>query len=126
MGLDVHNYPPFRIRVFNRAYERTGYEQPERDADEAALYEHALGFLDRFIEEASERGLTLRHRLDAQSLVWAILQGRDQPTEPEEDTPPLSDEFSRKLEESFPSEFGGLVSGDVHGQGPPETIPELK
>ena len=88
MGLDVHNYPPFRIRVFNRAYERTGYEQPERDADEAALYEHALGFLDRFIEEASERGLTLRHRLDAQSLVWAILQGRDQPTEPE-DTPPL-------------------------------------
>ena len=125
MGLDVHNYPPFRIRVFNRAYERTGYEQPERDADEAALYEHALGFLDRFIEEASERGLTLRHRLDAQSLVWAILQGRDQPTEPEEDTPPLSDEFSRKLEESFPSEFGGLVSGDVHGQGPPETIPEL-
>ena len=87
MGLDVHNYPPFRIRAFNQAYERTGYEQPERDADEAALYEHALGFLDRFIEEASERGLTLRHRLDAQSLVWAILQARGEPTE-SEDTPP--------------------------------------
>ena len=38
---------------------------------------------------------------------------------------PLNDEFSRKLEESFPSEFGVLVSGDVHGQGPHETIPEL-
>ena len=38
---------------------------------------------------------------------------------------PLNDEFCRKLEESFPSEFGGLVSGDVHGQGPPETLPAL-
>ena len=38
------------------------------------MYEHALGFLDRFIEEASERGLELRHRLDAQSLVWMILK----------------------------------------------------
>ncbi len=40
------------------------------------MYEHALGFLDRFIEEAQERGLTLRHRLDAQSLVWAIREDR--------------------------------------------------
>ena len=48
-------------------------KRPDKDADEAALYEHALGFLDRFIEEASERGLTLRHRLDAQSVVWGVL-----------------------------------------------------
>ena len=72
MGLDVEQYPPFRVTVFNQAYERTGYDQPEQDADEAALYEHALSFLDRFIEEAQTRGLTLRHRLDAQSVVWAI------------------------------------------------------
>ena len=39
------------------------------------MYEHALGFLDLFIEEASERELQLRHRLDAQSLVWMILKG---------------------------------------------------
>ena len=38
------------------------------------MYEHALGFLDRFIDEAAnERGLTLRHRLDAQSVVWGVL-----------------------------------------------------
>ena len=72
MGLDVEQYPPFRVTVFNQAYERTGYYQPEQDADEAALYEHALSFLDRFIEEAQTRGLTLRHRLEAQSVVWAI------------------------------------------------------
>ena len=71
MGLFVEQYPPFRIRIFNRAYVRTGHDQPEKGADEAALYEHALGFLDRFIDEASKRGLNLRHRLDAQSVVWA-------------------------------------------------------
>ena len=74
MELDVYKYPPFLIRKFEAAYERTGYEQADQNADEAALYQHALGFLDRFIEEASNRGLKLRHRLDAQSVVWAVLE----------------------------------------------------
>ena len=89
MALDVQQYPPFRIRAFNKAYESTGYEQPEQGADEAALYEHALGFLDRFVEEASKRGLTLRHRLDAQSLVWAI---QDAGVEPPDDRPDIEDQ----------------------------------
>ena len=80
MGLFVEQYPPFRIRIFNRAYVRTGHDQPEKGADEAALYEHALGFLDRFIDEASKRGLNLRHRLDAQSVVWAVVQARGDET----------------------------------------------
>ena len=37
MGLDVEQYPPFRTRAFERAYEHTGYDQPPHDADEAAL-----------------------------------------------------------------------------------------
>ena len=80
MGLDVYRYPPFRITLFNDTYDHVGYQRPNKGADEAALYEHSLGFLDRFIEEASERGLDLRHRLDAQSLVWMILKG-DPPLE---------------------------------------------
>ena len=82
MGLDVQKYPPFRVTVFNQAYQRTGYGQPAQGADAAAVYEHALGFLDRFIEKASDRGLTLRHHLDGESLVWAI---QDTPNEPPED-----------------------------------------
>ena len=78
MGLDVDQFPPFRPTIFNDAYAITGLEQPPNDADEAALYEHALGFLDSFIEEASGRGLKLRHRLDAQSVVWAVVRGRDE------------------------------------------------
>ena len=86
MGLDVEQYPPFRVGVFNSAYDRTGYEKPDGSADEADLYEHAIGFLDRFIEEASKRGLELRHRLDAQSVVWAVQQGRiEDPPEEEDD-----------------------------------------
>ena len=76
MGLDVKQFPPFGYETFKSAYERTGYDQPDNNADEAASYEHALGFLNRFIEEAAQRGLTLKHRLDAQSVVWAVVRGR--------------------------------------------------
>ena len=72
MALDVQQYPPFMVTLFKRAYARTGYVQPENGADEVASYQHALAFLDSFIKEAAERGLKLRHRLDAQSVVWAI------------------------------------------------------
>ncbi len=72
MGLDIDQYPPYRIRVFKKAYEATGYPEPEADGDEADEYEHALGFLDRFIDEAIQRGLTIPNRLDAQSLVWRL------------------------------------------------------
>ena len=72
MGVDVERYPPFRITVFTNAYDRTGYGRPEDDSDEAALYRHALEFLDRLIGEARGRDLPVRHRLDAQSLLWMI------------------------------------------------------
>ena len=79
MGLNVEQYPPFRVNVFNSGYRQTGYGEPEGAAREAELYEWALGFLDQFIEEASNRGLELRHRLDAQSVVWALVRGLDEP-----------------------------------------------
>ena len=72
MGLDAEKYSPFLITVFDKAYERTGYDEPPAGADEAALYEHALGFLDQFIREARSRGVPVRHRLDAQSLIWQL------------------------------------------------------
>ena len=77
MGLDAERFPPVRGQsVFNPAYQLTGYPEPKRDWDEATIYAHALDFLDRFIEEATTRGLELRHRLDAQSVVWAVVSDR--------------------------------------------------
>ena len=84
-GQGVEEYPSFQVTIFKQIYELTGYEQPAKDADEAALYEHALHFLDRFVEEAIERGLKLRHRLDAQSVAWAIVKGRVPPLPPPQD-----------------------------------------
>ena len=72
MGIDVEQYPPFRVTTFDKAYERTRFAPRPHGADEATMYEHALGFLDRFIEEARRRGVPVRHRLDAQGLVWII------------------------------------------------------
>ena len=88
MGEDVRKYPPYRIRVMKEAFAKTGYPPPQKDATEAELYEHALAFLDRFIEEAEARDIPVRHRLDAQSIVWGTLNfgGR----EDDEDGPPGS------------------------------------
>ena len=77
MGLDAEQYPPYRLNVFKRAYARTGYDQPQKGADSVDLYEHCLGFLGRFMQEADKRGMHVQDRLGAQSVVWAILQGDD-------------------------------------------------
>ncbi len=127
MGLDIEQYPPFRTGVFDKAYVRTRYEKPEPSADEATLYEHALGFLDRFIEEADGRGLKLRHRLDAQSVVWGVVS--EDPPEEEDDDPiqPESDLKQLAAELYLPAEFLEEINNlleekkQVIFQGPPGT-----
>ena len=86
MALGAERYPPFKKTEFYSAYERTGYPGPPDDADEAGLYEHALGFLDRFIDEARKRRLDRPgNRLEAQSVVW-VLEHPDSRTKPEPDS----------------------------------------
>ena len=68
MGLDVEQYPPFKSRSVRQCIRTYRVRAREQGADEAALYEHALGFLDRFIRGGEARGVPVRHRLDAQSL----------------------------------------------------------
>ena len=132
MGLDVEQYPPFRVTPFGKAYQQTGYGDPERGASEAETYEHALEFLDRFIEEAAERSLPLRHRLDAQSLLWVI-----QNEEPVSTVTPVEDEETvTKLLQSLDQLASELMwepdrlrmvihgledKGQVIFQGPPGT-----
>ena len=71
MGLDAERYPPFMTTAFAATYEVAKCQGPPKDADAAALYEHALGFLDRLIEEADTID-RLRTRLEAQSAVFGI------------------------------------------------------
>ena len=129
MGVDTERYPPFRVGYFTDAYARTGYPRPGDDADEAEQYDHALGFLDRVIEEASARGLSLRHRLDAQSVVWAVLRpddgeggGNGDPPDPEPTgLARLAEELSLPVE--FLEEIQTLLEDkrQVIFQGPPGT-----
>lgn len=74
MALGAERYPPFQRRTFEKTYKRVGYPKPSRGADEAGLYEHALEFLDRLVEEARARGFNRPgDRLEAQSVVWALV-----------------------------------------------------
>ena len=125
MGVDPEQFPPFRVSVFNPAYQLTQYDRPEEGTDEASSYECALGFLDRFIQEASERGLELRHRLDAQSVVWAIHRGRG--GTPDVDEVPEPDLNGLAAETYLPAPFLENIERllkdkkQVIFQGPPGT-----
>ena len=125
MGIDTQKFPPFRLRIFNRTYTRAGYDQPPRGADAAALYEHALGFLDHFISEARSRGISIQNRLEAQSVAWAI----DQSEGPKEDNDPPATQLSDLASSlyfpdlSFLEEIQFLLDEkrQVIFQGPPGT-----
>ena len=93
MGLDVERFPAFRIELSETVYECTGYDPPEGETKEAALYEHFLGFLDQFIKESRAHGVHLRHRLDAQGVVWQSQKGEQPFSLPKLNStqPPLCD-----------------------------------
>ena len=93
MGLDRDEYPPYLMTLFYQAYDQTNYPFPSSDDSEIVQYQHALGFLDRFMQEAESRGLEIEHHLEAQSLVWMVVnegapeekeEGEDVETEDEE------------------------------------------
>ena len=134
MGLDVEQSPPFRVTTFDNAYERNGYAPRPGDADEAALYEHALGFLDRLTLEARARGIPVRHRLDAQSLVWKVpyleREERQSASQPQSiESPPqptlqtLAEELFLTDPPDFLHEINTLLTDkqQVIFQGPPGT-----
>lgn len=63
-------FPYYRSTPFDNGYKLVGYPLPPSDASEATIYEHAIEFTDRIIDEARQRGLTVRDRLDAQGVLW--------------------------------------------------------
>ena len=124
MCLGAKQYPPFQIMLFDEAYAHTGFGGPGENADEAELYSHALNFLDQFIDEASRRGLNLRHRLDAQSALWLFFK---EPTDP--DNEPSRPTGLKELAEELclPVEFLERIERQLKRkrqvifQGPPGT-----
>jgi hypothetical protein len=72
MAVDPHKYPIYMFSLFDKAYKKVGHSPPNDSADEATVYSHALGFLDKLMEEAGSHGLALQDRLYAQSMLWSM------------------------------------------------------
>lgn len=84
LALDPYIYPPYRVAAMHAAYRLTGHE-PGEEKDEVSMYRAGLAFLDRLRERAGERGVQLRDRLDAQSVVWSITNWTTPVEWPDED-----------------------------------------
>ncbi len=68
-------YPVFRYDALQKANRLVyGHAPKWRNSDAWERFESSLGFYDNFMEQAALRGLRLRDRLDAQSLVWCVTQ----------------------------------------------------
>lgn len=74
LGEEATEHPIFRPSPFARARDLTQTPSPPKDASPSEVYLSAIDFLDSFIEEAGTRGLAIRDRLDAQSLVWSLVK----------------------------------------------------
>ena len=72
MALDARLHPYYQYTPFNAAYQMTDYPRVNIRWTPDAKYGHALAFLDEFVRQAGNRGLEVRDRLDAQSLVWCV------------------------------------------------------
>jgi hypothetical protein len=69
---DPLDNPIYRWEPLYKAQKLLNHTSAGNELDEAGLYEHSIEFIDRFSEEAGSRGLELRDRLDAQSLIWSV------------------------------------------------------
>ena len=66
-------HPYYQVTRFGAAYEFTGYPHPAGSRTPRwDRYAYGVAFLDEFIRQAKDRGVNIRDRLDAQSLVWCV------------------------------------------------------
>ena len=103
MARDVRQYPNYRQSPFTKAFQLTGYDPPAVAARSEELYEHALQFLDRVLQETSARGLKLRDRLDAQGVIWCITKDKAE-EKPIADWPENERQAFRKYRGDVPHE----------------------
>ena len=74
LAIDPYLYPPYRRAAMHAGYRLDGAEVARRTT-RFAMYQGGACVLGRVRERAQERGLQLRDRLDAQSVVWSSRLG---------------------------------------------------
>jgi MoxR-like ATPase len=70
---DPTRFPQWRANVVDTAYRLTGFARPQPPASAGETYELFLTFLDQVVDIAGRVEIVLRDRLDAQGLVWALV-----------------------------------------------------
>lgn len=119
LATDLERFPPYAATAFQKAFELTGHPRPPADADAAATYRHMLDFLDVLDREASQRGLILDDRLDAQSVTWCVTKWDPDPQWPRAD----QNAFRRYRGEAVPDDNGGPNGEPAPKDGGEATAP---
>ena len=76
MGTDPYNLPIYKPGPFRKVHSLVG--RTASTGTEGERYVEALAFCDELLEEAAARGLELRDRLDAQSVIWSLAKVKEQ------------------------------------------------
>lgn len=73
LARDPLNYPPYRARAVKKFLKLVGWEDRGANGSPSLRYELLLESLDEMLRLAPNHGITLRDRLDAQGLLWTVL-----------------------------------------------------
>ena len=122
LAVDATGSPLVRPMTFQGAYKLTRFEPTEPET-ERSRYDDGVRFCDRFIAEAAAHGFTIADRLDAQGLIYTVLNYEPGSAWTPEDkaaflayragqnSPPLSDRIA-VLVGTFRTETGYPAEGD--------------
>lgn len=73
MTRDPHRYPPYRARAVKKFLKLVGWDDRGSNGTPSRRYALLLEALDEILRLASESGLDLQDRLDAQGLLWTVM-----------------------------------------------------
>lgn len=73
MGRDPHSFPPYRAQAVKKFLKLVGWVDRGANGEPTRRYELLLEALDEILRLAPEYGIQLRDRLDAQGLMWTLM-----------------------------------------------------
>lgn len=73
LARDPFNYPPYRARAVKKFLKLVGWDDRGANGSPAERYQLLLDALDEIIRLAPDHDITLRDRLDAQGLLWTVM-----------------------------------------------------
>jgi len=73
MTRDPHRFPPYRARAVKKFLKLVGWDDRGSNGTSSRRYELLLEAMDEMLGLAPDAGIVLRDRLDAQGLLWTVM-----------------------------------------------------